>query len=315
MKCPPFPASGPSAAQSGLAWPLRVRCPASPHPPLSPRYKDLHPSLFSHFSLHLSFTSPCRLLAPSRIARICATPPGRLAGFCRPSPIVMLWPLHEAFCWWPFPSGSLCCTFHPRQLLTCPLSPTAEASDKGEPCHSLPRILSPALQLSSALNARRWFLFRPCWSASSLGSTGLDLSASAFLCQPLFHHRSADLRLCDDIGGKFQLAASIPGRSNCLTRRQLPHGQWKKCPLTRLPCCVDRDRPSAVIRCHSIRGAEHKAEQRRWAKIKEWNLFALIDSALSVSVWLRWPGSRIYLILVTWLWDGDLAFRCGSERM
>ena len=60
VKCPLFPASRPSAALLGLTRPLRARRPASPHPPLSQRYKDLHPSLFSHFPLHLSSTSPCR---------------------------------------------------------------------------------------------------------------------------------------------------------------------------------------------------------------------------------------------------------------
>ena len=161
MKCPLFPASRPSATSSGLAPPLRVRRPASPHPPLSPRYKDLHPSLFSlspSSFFHICLRSP-RSFSYCKGLR---NPPGCLAGFYRPSPIVMLWPLHEAFYSWPFPSGLLCCTSHPRQLLTCSLSPTAEASDKGEPSHSLLRILSPALQLSSAPNERRWFLFRPC---------------------------------------------------------------------------------------------------------------------------------------------------------
>ena len=68
------------------------KAPASPHPSLSPRYKDLQRSLFSHFLLHLSSTSLCHPLAPSRIVRICVTSPipGYLASFCRPSPIAML---------------------------------------------------------------------------------------------------------------------------------------------------------------------------------------------------------------------------------
>ena len=71
------------------------------------RYKDLHPSLFSHFLLHLSSTSACRPLAPFRIARVYATSPTPccLTGLCRPSPIVVLWLLHEAFCWIAFPFG------------------------------------------------------------------------------------------------------------------------------------------------------------------------------------------------------------------
>ena len=143
VKWPPFSASRPSAAPLGLALPLQVRRPASPHPPLSPRYKDLHPSLFSHF-LHLSSISPCRSFAPSRMIRAYANPFSCLAGLWRLSPIVMLWSLRETFCW-PFPLGPLCCTSHLRHFLIYSLSPTAGASDKSESSYSLPRILSPAL--------------------------------------------------------------------------------------------------------------------------------------------------------------------------
>ena len=69
-----FPASRPSATSSGLAPPLRVRRLASPHPPLSPRYKDLHPSLFSHFPLYLFSISIYSPLASSYIIKIYIIP-------------------------------------------------------------------------------------------------------------------------------------------------------------------------------------------------------------------------------------------------
>ena len=67
------------------------------------------------------------------------------------------------------------------------------------------------------------------------------------------------------------------------------------------------------------RGGEQKSEQWRWAKTKGWNQRRVCspwpNGTLYVSAWLRRPNLRNRLILVMWLWDGDLAFRCGSWRM
>ena len=78
----PFPASSQGASPSGLARPLRARRPLSPHPPLSPGIKTCTARCFPT-SLHLSSTSPCRPLAPSRIARVCA--PILLPSWCLPT--------------------------------------------------------------------------------------------------------------------------------------------------------------------------------------------------------------------------------------
>lgn len=47
------------------------KAPGAPPHAASSRYKDRRRSLFSHFLLHLPFTSPNGPLAPSRVARVC----------------------------------------------------------------------------------------------------------------------------------------------------------------------------------------------------------------------------------------------------
>ena len=135
--------------------PLWARCPASPLPALSWNYKDLHRSLFSHFSFILSFISPCHPIALSRITRVCVISPTPccLAGFWPSSSIVVLELYMRQFCSWPLPSRSSYYISRSRPPLicplSCPLSPTARVSDKNKPSYSSSRILSPAQQLSS----------------------------------------------------------------------------------------------------------------------------------------------------------------------
>jgi len=94
----------------------------------------------------------------------------------------------------------------------------ARARDIGEPSYSPPRTLLPALQLSSN-GDNSFFDYIRTPRRSTLP-----------LCQPLFHYRAADLRLCDDISGEFQLTASIPGRSNLSNRKVAATRLMKEIP-------------------------------------------------------------------------------------
>ena len=162
------------------------------------RYRDLYRSLSSYFILHLPSTSLYRPFFLC-ITRVCAPPAAAQLASTNHRRSLHFNLLCEIFRSWPFPSGLYLYTSHPRPLLTCPLSSMAGANDIGESFYSPPRTLSPVLQLSSN------------GDGSFFDHTGMPRRPALPLCQPLFHHRSADLRLCEDIGGNFSLRRAYQG--------------------------------------------------------------------------------------------------------
>ncbi len=173
------------------------------------------------------------------------------------------------------------------------------------------------LSLLLAQPHRRWFVFKVSWRplcARPSLSRPLNLHLFAFLCQSLFHYRSADLELCCGIDWGLSADADHRGEANTESEHSCnTTNEEIASPPIANPCSLNKSVWSAAsIRIVSERdlvawlcGAEREAESQWWIEARLWSSWKVDPASIYK---LRQQGYCDRDGLETRLQKVDLAF-------